>query len=179
MNAKYILTSTLIGTSVLFSSVAPAVAQSPKLNSKQEERAGKRCELVNGRIDARIAKFNGKKDNVVSKQRKIKERLTKLADRLEQKGYDVSKVRSDLEILDEMVKTADLDYVAFIKELDETKQFDCGNAQGSFREALEQSKTALAKFRDDVKAVREFIKNTLRPDLKALKGQNPGSTTTE
>lgn len=175
MNTKYILTSTVVGTAILLGSVAPTLAQTATPNSRPE----KRCEAVNARIDNRIIQFDRSKANIITRQEKINERLAEFINGLESKGYDVSTVRGDLETMKGMVTTSDSDYTALINQLKETKQLDCGDSKGVFKQAVEEAKTVLAKFRADVKTITDFVKNTLRPDLKALKGQNPGSTTSE
>lgn len=194
MNTKHILSSTLMGAAILLGSASPIFAQSPTLKpwqeraqerqknrqEKQELRTERRCDRVNARIDNRINWFNARKDDVVARQKRINERVTEFVNRLEGKGYDVSKVRSDLETLKGMVATFDSDYAVFVGKLEETKQFDCGNSEGAFKQAVEESKAALAKFRADVKASWDFIRNTLRPDLQALRGQkNPTPAASE
>lgn len=187
MNTKHILSSTLMGAAILLGLASPIFAQSPTLRPRQERREERqenrqkrqelrteiRCDSVNARIDDRIKHFNVRKNNMVNRQKRIAERATKFANRIEKKGYDVSKVRSDLETLRGVVATSDSDYSAFIKKLEEAKQFDCGDSQGAFKQAVEESRAAMVKFRSDVKAIRDFVRNTLRPDLQALRGQNP------
>ena len=196
MDSKYILTIAVLGITVLFGSNSNVLAQSPTLPSgrpwqervqqrienvkeRQELRVERRCDLVNARIDARIRHFNLRKDNILARQKRIKERVLAFINRLERKGYDVSRVRGDLETLGGMVQTADSDYAVFIRELEEAKQFDCGDSQGAFIKALGEARAALAKFRTDVKNIWDFIQNTLRPDLKALREQNPSSSPTQ
>jgi len=193
MNTKYILTNTALGLTVLLGSVSPALAQSPTLTPWQEgvqERQGnrqerrelrteRRCDLVRTRINARIRHFGVRRDNVFAHQKRMVERITEFINRLEEKGYDVSKVRSDLETLGGMIQIADSDYAAFVKELEEVKHFDCNDSQDAFKQALEEARAALAKYRSDVEAVSDFIKNTLRVDLQALREQNPSPSPTE
>ena len=193
MNTKYILTSLALGLTVLLSSVSPALAQSPTLTpwqegvqerredrqERRELRRERRCDLVRTRIDARIRHFGVRRDNVFARQERIRERITEFVDRLEEKGYDVSKVRSDLETLDGMIQTANPNYAAFIKELGEVKHFDCNDSQDAFKQALEEARAALATFQSDVKAISDFIENTLRVDLQALREQNPSPSPTE
>lgn len=189
---KVLLTSALAG-SIFFGVSWPAFAQSPssapwqeraqeRQNARQERmenRVERRCDIVNKRIDERINRYKQHSDDVEARMARVTDRMNEFVNRLESKGYDVSKVRADLTKLEEMRNTRRSLYTAFISELEETKQFDCGDSEGAFKTALSEARTALTKWRDQIKANREFIKNTLRPDLQALKEQHPSSTTEE
>jgi len=145
----------------------------------REERVERRCELVNNQIDARITRYNKNYDEVEARIARTNERMNELADRLALKGYDVAKVRSDIQTLEGMKATRRAYYTAFIQKLETTKKYDCGDSEGAFKTALAESKTALASYRDQVKANWNFVTNILKPDLQALKGQAPSPTTTE
>lgn len=182
---KVLLTSALAG-SIFFGVSWPTFAQSPssapwqeraqeRPNARQERmenRVERRCDIVNKRIDERINRYKQHSDDVEARMARVTDRMNEFVNRLESKGYDVSKVRADLTKLEEMRNTRRSLYTAFISELEETKQFDCGDSEGAFKTALSEARTALTKWRDQIKANREFIKNTLRPDLQALKEQN-------
>lgn len=179
MKNKFILAAYLAG-SIIFSMPATAVlAQSPSVFPRQDERLGKRCEKVNAKIDAQINRFNANKEKITKQQENIIKRSTEFINRLKAKGYDVSKVQTDLETIAAMVKTADNDYVLFIQKLEQTKQLDCGQAQGSFRQTAEEARNLLKTFRTDAKEIKDFVRNTLRPDLKALKEQKPRSVSAQ
>jgi len=173
----------LMAGSFLLGSAPAALAQSPTLapwrervQERRENRVERRCDIVNNRIDARISRYEEHDDDVEARMARVTERANEFINRLESKGYDVSKVRSDLQTLEGMRNTRRSLYTAFINKLKEAKQYDCGDSEGAFKTALGEARTALAKWRDQIRANREFIRNTLRPDLQALKGQNPGPT---
>jgi chromosome segregation ATPase len=193
MNIKQTLLTGVTAGSVLLGSASIVFAQSPttapwqqKAQERQEarqerieDRAERHCDIVNKRIDARISHYEQHYNDVEARMARVTQRTTDFINRLETKGYDVSKVRSDLATLEEMRATRRNLYTAFINELEEAKQYDCGDSEGAFKTAMEESRGALAKWRDQVKANREYINGTLRPDLQALRGQNPNPATTE
>jgi len=141
-----------------------------------EERVERRCEMVNSRIERRISFYEEHYAQVEARMERVTSRLDELTDRLEAKGYDVSQVRGDLTTLETMRGTRRNLYTAFIDELQETKQYDCGDSEGAFRSTLEQSREALAKWREQIKANHDFIQDTLRPDLQALREQEISTT---
>jgi len=144
-----------------------------------ENRVERRCEIVNTRIQARISRYEEHYSDVETHMDKVTQRTNEFIDRLEQKGYDVSAVRSDLQTLEDMRNTRRNLYTAFINALQEATQYDCGDSNGAFKTALAESRTALAAWRDQVRANREYIHNTLRVDLQALREQNPTPASTE
>jgi GTP1/Obg family GTP-binding protein len=177
----------LIGAAAVFFTTMPAQAQSPSPTSwqerfqnrqeirqeKREQRVERRCDLVNGRIDARINRYREHYDEVEARLARIAERGNQFIARLEAKGYDVSQVKEDLTALTAMRTTRRNLYSDFIAKLEAAKQYDCGDSQGAFKDALTEARAALAKWREQVKTIHDFMQNTLRPHLKALRGQNP------
>jgi septal ring factor EnvC (AmiA/AmiB activator) len=135
-----------------------------------ENRAEGRCNIINNRIGARISRYEKHYKDVEARMDRISKRIGEFINRLESKGYDVSKVRSDLSTLEGMRTTQRNLYAAFISELKEAKQYDCGDSGGAFKNALAESRAALVKWRDQIRANREFVRTTLRPDLQALRG---------
>lgn len=193
MNIKQILLTSLTAGSILLGFASTAFAQSPTTapwqqraqerqearQERVENRVERRCDIVNNRIDARISHYEAHYNDVEARMARVTERTNEFINRLETKGYDVSKVRSDLSTLEGMRTTRRSLYTAFINELKEAKQYDCGDSEGAFKAAMDESRAALAKWRDQIKANREYINTTLRPDLQALKGQNPSPATAE
>jgi len=176
----------LASTSVVLAQSPTSTAWQEKVQNRQEarqerieNRVEKRCDVVNNRIDARIKRYEEHYNDVEARMAKITQRTSDFINRLETKGYDVLKVRSDLSTLEGMRTTRRNLYTAFINELKEVKQYDCADSEGAFKNALNESKTALTKWKDQIKLNREYIRNTLRPDLQALRGQNPSPATVE
>lgn len=160
-----------------FVAVFPALAETGGLRDKVKNKVEKKitavCEAVNKRIDARINNYNQRKDLHIAKNQRNVVRWTELANRLEAKGYDVTKLRADLKTLDGMLTAAATDYADFISKIETTKSYDCGESKGMFKESLSSSKAELAGFRAKAKTIADFIKNTIMPDLKSLRAQKP------
>lgn len=146
---------------------------------KIEERVEKRCDVVNNHINNRINRYDENYEEVEASMDRVTTRTDEFVDRLEKKGYDVSQIREDLSTLKDMRNTRRSLYTTFIEKLRITQQYDCGDSEGAFREALQEARTALTDWREQVKATREFINSTLRTHLEELKEQNPSSSTGE
>lgn len=157
-----------------FSLGTPAfAAPRDKVPTLIEKRKEARCEGVIRRIDNRIAAYNNNKDRHLNEYRKVKERALALADRLDGRGYDTSKIRADAQTLNVKIVKAAQDYDSFIAKLEEAKAQDCGDAQGIFRKTMGQSREFLKTFRASVADIRTFIRTVLHPDIKALRSQTP------
>lgn len=189
MKKSHLVSLGLITGLIFLSSGYVVMAQSPTPVTRQERvqarqeirqeninnRVEARCDLVNQRIDNRISRFQENFDQVEAGMARVTTRTNDLINRLETKGYDVSQVRSDLVTLEGMRSTRRSLFEAFMAELEATKQYDCGDAQGAFKTALTESREALKTWGDQVKANRDFIRTTLRPDLQALRAQKQDS----
>lgn len=162
--------------STLFLSVTPALAvdlpAGRQVGSPSGKSVEKRCEAAIRIIDKRIEQYNKTKDAHLMKYKNMKEHFLALADRLDKKGLDTSKLRADGKTLDNMIAKAASDYAAFIQKLTDAKQFPCGTSQGAFKNAMEQARAQLKVFHSDVKDIRSFFKTVIRPDLQALRAQN-------
>jgi len=163
--------------SMTLATAMPAMAESGGLRDKVKEKVERKitavCGAVNKRIDAKINNYNERKDLHIAKNQRNVSRWKELADRLEKKGYDVTKLRTDLKTLEIMLTTAAANYSTFISKLETSKNYDCGESKGKFKEMLEGSKVKLSTFRTEAKSIADFIKNTIMPDLKAIRAQKP------
>jgi hypothetical protein len=164
-----------IGMTIMAS--VPALAETGGLRDRVKEKMEKKitavCEAVNKRIDARINNYNERKELHIKKNQANVVRWGELATRLEAKGYDVTKLRADLKTLDGMLTAAATNYASFVSKLETTKDYDCGESKGMFKQSLESSKAELATFRTQARTITDFIKNTIMADLKALRAQKP------
>lgn len=149
-------------------------AQSNFQENAQERRQGfldTRCENVTARIQNRIRQYDENKDRHIDNYNKIKDRLSETANSLEDKGYDVSELRNDLQTLDSMIKEFGQNYTAFVNTLNESESLACGESEGAFKGKVEESRGQLRNSREQAKEIRDYIQNVIRPDLVDLREQ--------
>ena len=127
------------------------------------------CSLLNGRIDKRLSNFDGifKKHNDNYAQHVSK--LQVISSKLQTAGKDVSKLNSDIAILQVKIDKFNTDKLAVETALNNTKQYSCGNSQGQFKGALESVRVAQTLVKADAMDISNFIKNSLRADILAFK----------
>lgn len=165
------------------SAVAYAGGQAREPSSAVQQRQEQRQEVqqqaaqnLQQRIDLVITRFNNNKDRHIAAYNRAKAEVEQIVTTLGAKGYDVSKLKTDLVTWDQMVVKAAGDYAAFISKLEATKAFTPGQAGGQFAAALADSRAALVLARQDFLDVRTFYQTTIRPDVAALATQQPAGS---
>lgn len=142
------------------------------ISSIRAENQAQKCDKVTARINNQIEKFNANKDKHIQNYQNTKDKVTDMVTRVKnEKGADTTKLEADLKTLDSKIQTFASDYATFIKTLESTKTLACGNSDGEFKNALALSRTQLATSKQDAAAVRSFIKDTIRPDVQAIRDQ--------
>lgn len=146
-----------------------AFAQSPSNGSKRAERVEDRCEKVtaalNGRVTSAQARISARETFVANR----KTQLNNLISRLQSKGADVSKLQSDATQFASLLDKWLSDYKVYVADLQAAQAIPCGTSQGQFKAALQTARTAHQTVLADRKALQDFVKNTLRVDIKAAR----------
>ncbi len=142
-----------------------------KALEERTERIDQVCENIEERIAIKIENFENNKEHHIERYNHFIEVLSEKLVKLEEKGFDVSKIQADLETLDELVQVYAQEYAAFIDALRLTQNYVCGESEGAFREALvaakDQWKVVVQKRRE----IMDFYINVIREDIKALREQ--------
>ena len=167
---------TLISPIIL---VAPAYAQSasPKASLKPLRQAV--CQAAVNKIDGRISYLNARKSLIDTRYTNVTTRVNGVITKASQNGGSTSKLQADLTTLAGLKSTFDSDFTSLISELNTAKSTDCTSTKWST--VRKQITTLHQKAFSDNKAIRNFYKNTLKPDLKtvrsSLKTNKNGVTT--
>jgi len=156
----------LVGLLLLLSSTSVVAQTKP-----WEERKEQWQERIKERIELVISRFDNNKERHIAVYNAAKDRLKQIADELEARGYDVSKVRADFQTLDSMIVKFAQDYASFIDQLRAAEQYEPGT-QG-FKGVIEAARSKLKTVRDDALDIRHYWQTVVRPDLKSLRDQNP------
>lgn len=154
---------------------AAALAQPEPRGSvpDREERQQDRAQIITQRIELVIARFNNNMERHVAAYNAVKAKVTEMITTLAAKGYDVSKLKTDLQTWDEMIRKAAQDYATFINYLKTAQQYAPYESQGQFKDAIEQARRQLHVYRQDVLDIRHYYQTVIRPDVAALAEQSP------
>ena len=157
---------------------AGAFQQSPadEVKERREEIQEERADTIQKRIELIITRFDNNKDRHIEVYQKTKVRLKEIADALEAEGYDVVKIRGDYRELDLKIKKAATDYAAFIKKLEEAAELEPGASDGQFAATIQEARSLLRVFREDILDIRHFYQTVIRKDLEDLKEQTPAES---
>lgn len=156
--------------------VSPVYAQtvSPTPTRRLGERiVENRCEIVTNRVQNMITKFDTNKQRHIERHTKVVERVKEVVTKLKAKGYDTSKLETDLVSLETKVREFATLYSDFIAKLKESQTLACGNSEGAFKAKLDEARQSLKASREKAKEITNFIKDTIIPDLRDLKSQKP------
>jgi hypothetical protein len=138
-----------------------------------------RCKRIQERVDSKIALFEEKKKSHVAVYENIKKRISSIIEKASAKGYDTSKLKSDLIVLEEKITTFTNDYASYLSKIKGSKNFTCRHSEGDFKGELVEARALLKTVHADAQDIRNYVANTIKPDIKALKDQKLDSTTTD
>jgi hypothetical protein len=137
-----------------------------------------RAEIIKERLDTIIARFNNNKERHIATYNAAKATITQMVSTLSAKGYDTSKLATDLQAWDAMVVKMANDYASLIGLLQTAEQYAPYASQGQFLAAMNQARSQLRVVRKDSLDVRNEYQTVIRPDVQALAGQTPKAPAT-
>src|SRR3989344_830151 len=141
------------------------------LKNNFQNRIAKRCEIITNNIDNRINAYNNKKNAHLKRYENLKNLVSKIIANLEEKGYEVTELKTALNELDTKIKKYASDYDAFIDALKNTQNYACGESEGAFLNALEASKTALQTVLQDTRDIHSYYIDVIKKAVSDLRDQ--------
>lgn len=145
-------------------------AQSPAVNKgnrmeKLDSICDKITKAIQGRVTSAKARITARETFVANR----KTQLSNLIKRLQDRGANVTKLQSDqvqfASLLDKWLS----DYKIYVQDLENAQNISCGSARAQFRQALDTAKKQHQLVLQDRQAFKDFVKNSLRPDIKAVR----------
>lgn len=138
-----------------------------------QQRLQQRWEMVKQRIELATSRFNNNKERHVKAYGQVKAKVEKILQSLKDKGYDVSKLASDLAVWDEKIQKFTRDYASLIQKLEEILALTPEQAQGDFAALISEARRLLHTVRQDALDIRLFYQQTIRADIQELRAQLP------
>lgn len=153
-----------------------------KAQAKKDDACKRRLE----KLDNRIANADNRKKGLLTHYQKADEHLQKLIDRGDAAGVDVTELKADLVEYNIKVDGLTADFDAFVELVGNTQTLDCEQPKEQFRSLHEQIKAAHQKIVNDRKAIHDYYKATIRPDvvtvikaIAAIKSTKPANESNE
>ncbi len=177
---KIAITGTVLTLLITISLVIPVAINAETLpvsspaREKFENKEAKletRCRLLENRINGRIDAYDANYKGQVNRYNNIKSNTVKAVTRLEELGLNTTKLEDDLKQLDVLLKTWNTYRNQFIKTLEDSKSFVCGESEGAFKSQVEQAATLGKELRKMGEDIKNFVKNSIRADLLEIRSQ--------
>jgi hypothetical protein len=164
----------LIVAALLTSAVAVGQAvPRGSVPQQRQERQDQRARIIQERIDLIIARFNNNRERHIASYSAVKAKVTEIVKTMSAKGYDTSRLASDLQTWDVMLVKIGNDYSTVISLLQTARQYAPYASQGQFVSAMSQARAQLRVVRQDSLDARNMYQTVIRPDVRALAGQTP------
>lgn len=152
-------------------------ASSSRATLKNATSTDQRCNMVTKGIDARIATFNTRHQTNLDAYYKNEAKLQTLINNLKADGKDASELEADLKVLDVKIKAFNDQVLVVQANLETTKKYACGTSNGQFRESAKQAQDSRKVAINMAKDIRDYIQNTIKPDVAALREANNATST--
>lgn len=135
-------------------------------------KAAAHCEIIEEKVGLKVARFTNNMSRRQAFYHRFANRVEKIITKFEAAGYDVTKLKADLVVLNQKITTYEQAKTSYIALLKQTQAYSCGNSEGEFAAKLTEAKTQLVKVRQANLDVRTYYQTTIRPDILALKQQS-------
>lgn len=142
-----------------------------KREEKIEERKNRFCNRVEAKIRNRVSNFKNHQKRRVNRHTRIVERITSLANNLDDKGYNTAQLRTHLKTYEGKIDEYEEEYEVFIEELSTSEKYTCGESEGKFVDQIKQARIKLGITRQKRAQIWEYYNQVIKKDLEELKNQ--------
>lgn len=182
---KTLISSALLGAALIVTPIASAQTVTP--SPTDHPKVDQACNTMTTRIGTHVAKYNDFHTQAVAKYQKTVQNVQNIITTLQGKGYDVSKLSADLSAqtlpdgqlgLNGQIQKFSTDNGNTVTAWTATQAQACGTSQGAFKDLAKPAVTAQKQVNTDVMNIRNFVFNTIVPDIQAVRAQKPTPTAT-
>jgi len=142
-----------------------------KKEEKIEERKNRFCNRVEAKVRNRVNNFKNHQKRRVNRHTRIIERITSLADNLDDKGYNTTQLRTHLKTYEGKIDEYEEEFEAFIKELSTSEEYTCNETEKKFVDQIKQARIKLGITRQKRAQIWEYYNEVIKKDLEELKNQ--------
>lgn len=142
-------------------------------DDRRENRVANRCQRLTARIQNRIQNFETNRERHRERYQFLAGRLADAVARLKAKGYDTAALEAHLQEYNGLVGNYAEQYAGFIDALRETANYACGESEGAFAGVLRTAHEKLEIARQTRVQIRNYYRQTIRPEIIALRRQQP------
>lgn len=164
-----------------FGILAASLASTPVLAAETEKVfSEERCEERQADLAVRLTEIADRHAVIQAHEDEASLRLETLADEADAAGFDSTALRADLASFEAQADVLENDYLSWVSALEAVQAMDCSTATLEDAQALRSTaRTAHIQLREDAEAMRTLMRDTIRPDARALHEQLNDSTDSE
>ncbi|MFA6525962.1 MAG: hypothetical protein WCT26_00925 [Candidatus Buchananbacteria bacterium] len=139
-----------------------------------------RCPIIESKIQVKIADFDNSKIKHLTVYNNLKDRISKIADRLTARGVDVTALRATLVVLDQKIAKFNADYAIYVAKLKASQEGVCGKSEAQFKALLKETKVALVQVHKDAADIRDYVATTIKAEINKIRIslKTPATSTT-
>lgn len=133
--------------------------------TNREENRQQQCDLIESRINFRINQYEQNRNRHYSIFQGVRNRIAALIAKFETRGCDVAGLKIDLTKFDTLIADFAAAFREFTTSMQATREYRCGESEGKFAAATQESRGKSLALRQASLAVHEYFKNTIQPEL--------------
>lgn len=141
------------------------------LDTTQKRRIEDRCVASQGKITTLKSKVQGYDKGYVVRYDTLLGKLSDISVKLKAKNLDTAKLDTATADLTTQVATFKSGVATYRQTIDDLTTMDCKADPAGFKAAVEASRSQLAALRSQVSVIRATLKDSVRPELQALRTQ--------
>ncbi len=142
-----------------------------KLTNAEKTRLQSKCKAAQGLVSSVSGRIKGIETSRTEVHKNIINRLTKLSEKLKNKGVDTTELDADIAVLQTKIDTFKTDLTTYKQAVSDLAEMDCTTDPDGFKASLEAARTARATVHQDSKDIRSYVQDTIKPLLKSIRAQ--------
>lgn len=142
-----------------------------KVDAAKQARIKTRCKASQGKLSSVSGRIKGLETSRTQVYKNMLERLTKLSEKLAAKGVDATQLTSQIAELGSLIDVFNAELAEYKETVADLAKMDCAADATAFQASLEAARTARTETADSAKAVKAYLKETIKPTLSELRAQ--------
>jgi hypothetical protein len=142
-----------------------------KLSAAEQTRLKTKCKSTQGNLSSLSGRIKGVETSRTEVYGGLVARLSILASRLQNQGIDHNPVQTNIDELKVKIATFNTDLAAYKQAVEDLKNMDCAADPVAYKASLETARSALAKLKDDSKAIHTYVNESIKPTLQEVRSK--------
>lgn len=142
-----------------------------KLTNAEKLNLQNKCKAAQGQVSSVKGRAKGLETSRSEVNENIISNLTKLSEKLKNKGIDTSVLNADIAVLKTKIATFNTDLTTYKQAVSDVAVMDCKADPDGFKASLAAARTSLENVNKDSQAIKSYVKDTIKPLLQTLRGK--------